>query len=73
MIRLSYRSSKTEVHESKIRARGLFATADNRKAEMVAVKRGHVADRKMLRENVRSPSMTDADDYLVECNCAAVN
>jgi hypothetical protein len=51
----------------------LFATADNRKAEMVAVKRGYIADRKMLRENVRSPSMTDADDCLVECNCGAVN
>ena len=52
MVRLSYLSSKTEVRESKIHGRGLFARADIAKDEIVAVKGGHVIDRKTLRENI---------------------
>jgi SET domain-containing protein len=53
MIPLSYRSAKTEVRESKIHGRGLFATADIAKDEIVAVKGGHIVDRKALREQIR--------------------
>src|SRR5712664_2844390 len=52
MIRLSYLSPKTEIRESKIHGRGLFATADIAKDEIVAVKGGHIVDRKTLREKV---------------------
>src|SRR5881628_336072 len=52
MIRLSYRSPKTEVRKSKIHGRGLFATADISKDEIVAVKGGHIVDRKTLREKI---------------------
>jgi len=52
MMRLSYRSPKTEVRESKIHGRGLFATADFSKDETVAVKGGHILDRKTLREKI---------------------
>src|SRR6267378_4404959 len=52
MIPLSYRSPKTEVHESKIHGRGLFAVTDIAKNEIVAVKGGHVVDRKTLREKI---------------------
>ena len=53
MIPLSYRSPKTEVRESKIHGRGLFATANIAKDEIVAVKGGHIVDRKALREQIR--------------------
>ncbi len=52
VIRLSYLSPKTEVRESKIHGRGLFATADIAKDEIVAVKGGHIVDREMLREKI---------------------
>ena len=52
MIRLSYRSLKTKVRESKIHGRGLFAMADIAKDEIVAVKGGHIVDRKTLREKI---------------------
>ena len=52
MIPLSYRSPKTEVHESKIHGRGLFAITDIAKNEIVAVKGGHVIDRNTLREKI---------------------
>jgi hypothetical protein len=51
-MRLSYLSSKTEVRESKIHGRGLFATADIAKDEIVAVKGGHIISREQLREKV---------------------
>jgi len=50
MMRVSYLSPKTEVRESKIHGRGLFATADIAKDEIVAVKGGRIVDRKTLRE-----------------------
>ena len=52
MVRLSYRSPKTEVRESKIHGRGLFATADIDKDEIVAVKGGHIVTREFLRREI---------------------
>ncbi|HWY51162.1 MAG TPA: SET domain-containing protein-lysine N-methyltransferase [Chthoniobacterales bacterium] len=52
MIQLSYRSPKTEVRESKIHGRGLFAKADIAKGEIVAVKGGHIVDRETLRREI---------------------
>jgi len=49
---LSYHSPKTEVRESKIHGRGLFATANIGRDEIVAVKGGHIVDRKILREEI---------------------
>ena len=49
---LSYLSAKTEVRESKIHGRGLFAIADIAKNEIVAVKGGHIVDGKTLREKI---------------------
>src|SRR6266496_6809001 len=49
---LSYLSAKTEVRESKIHGRGLFAIADIAKNEIVAIKGGHIVDRKTLREKI---------------------
>jgi SET domain-containing protein len=50
MMQLSYRSPKTQVWESKIHGRGLFATTDIAKNEIVAVKGGHIIVREELRE-----------------------
>lgn len=52
MIRLSYLSPKTEVRESKIHGRGLFATAEIAKDEVVAVKGGRIVDRETLRREI---------------------
>jgi len=52
MMPLSYLSLKTEVRESKIHGRGLFATADIAKDEIVAVKGGHIVDRETLRGEI---------------------
>src|SRR5205823_11022860 len=49
---LSYLSPKTEVRESKMHGRGLFAIADIAKNEIVAIKGGHIVDRKSLREKI---------------------
>jgi SET domain-containing protein len=134
MIQFSYRSPKTEVCQSKIHGRGLFANADIAKGEIVVVKGGHIVDRETLRREITprlgpveiqigddlfiAPvtdeerelsmlytnhscdpniglsgeitfvamrdisageelthdwAMTDDDDYLVECNCGALN
>ena len=50
MNRLSYLSPKTEVRESSIHGRGLFATAPIAQGEVVAVKGGHIINREQLRE-----------------------
>ena len=47
---LSYRSSKSEVRESPIHGRGIFATAPIDKGEVVLVKGGHIVTREQLRE-----------------------
>lgn len=52
MIPLSYRSPKTTVRESQIHGRGLFATADIAKGEVVAVKGGRIVDRETLRREI---------------------
>src|SRR5712692_7630464 len=52
MMRLSYLSPKTEVRESKIHGRGLFATAKIDKDEVVAIKGGHIVDRETLRREI---------------------
>ena len=52
MMPLSYRSPKTEVRESPIHGRGLFATAKIDKDEIVAVKGGHIVNREQLREKI---------------------
>jgi SET domain-containing protein len=52
MLPLSYRSPKTEICESKIHGRGLFATADITKDEVVAVKGGHIISSDTLREKI---------------------
>jgi SET domain-containing protein len=52
MFPLSYRSPKTEVRQSKIHGRGLFATADIDEGEVVAVKGGHIISREQLRRDV---------------------
>jgi uncharacterized protein len=45
---LSWRSPKTEVRQSSIHGRGLFATADIKKDEIVMVKGGHIVNRGQL-------------------------
>jgi SET domain-containing protein len=67
MMRLSYRSPKTEIRESKIHGNGLFATTDIAKDEIVAVKGGHIVDRKILRERITpqlGPAEIQIDDDL---------
>ena len=67
MVPLSYRSPKTEVRESKIHGRGLFATADIAKDEIVAVKGGHIVDGKYLRQRITpvlGPAEIQIDDDL---------
>jgi uncharacterized protein len=66
MIPLSYRSPKTEVHESKIHGRGLFAIADVAQNEIVAIKGGHIVDRKTLRDKITpvvGPAEIQIDDH----------
>jgi uncharacterized protein len=67
MVPLSYLSSKTAVRKSKIHGRGLFATADIAKDEIVAVKGGHIVDGKTLRERITpvlGPVEIQIDDNL---------
>jgi SET domain-containing protein len=49
---VSYRSPKTQVRQSQIHGRGLFATADIAKDEVVLVKGGHIVDRATLRSDI---------------------
>ena len=44
----SYRSPKTRIRRSPIHGRGLFATRPMRKGEIVAIKGGHILDRRTL-------------------------
>jgi len=52
MLALSYRSPKTEVRESPIHGRGLFAKEKIDQGEVVLVKGGHIVDRETLRREV---------------------
>jgi hypothetical protein len=49
-MNLSYLSPKAAVRESRIHGRGLFATEAFARDEIVAVKGGHIFDRRKLRE-----------------------
>jgi uncharacterized protein len=67
MTPFSYRSRKTEVRQSKIHGRGLFARADIAKGEIVAVKGGHIVDRETLRREITprlGPVEIQIDDHL---------
>jgi SET domain-containing protein len=66
MLPLSYRSLKTQVRESKIHGRGLFAITDMAKNEIVAVKGGHIISREELREITPrlGPVEIQIDDHL---------
>ena len=64
---ISYLSPKTEVRESKIHGRGLFAIAGITEHEIVAVKGGHIVNRKRLRDEITSmlgPVEIQIDDDL---------
>jgi len=50
VLPISYRSPKTEIRESKIHGRGLFAAANIGKDEIVAVKGGHIVTREQVQE-----------------------
>ena len=67
MVPLSYRSPKTEVRDSPIHGRGLFATAPIAKDEIVAVKGGYIVDGKILRKEIATslgPVELQIDDDL---------
>ena len=67
MLPLSYRSPKTEVRESKIHGRGLFAVADIAKDEVVVVKGGHIVSGQTVRERITpelGPAEIQIDDDL---------
>jgi hypothetical protein len=67
MTPLSYRSPKTEVRESPIHGRGLFAAADIAKDEIVVVKGGHIVNGKRLKEEITpvlGPVEIQIDDAL---------
>ena len=64
---LSYRSPKTEVRESPIHGRGLFATTKIDKDEIVAVKGGHIVNREQLKKEIApvlGPVEIQIDDNL---------
>lgn len=64
----SYRSPKTRLRASPIHGRGLFAARAIRRGEIVAVKGGHILDRRAL---ARSPARAEAsyiqidDDFYI--------
>jgi SET domain-containing protein len=67
MFSLSYRSPKTEVRNSAIHGRGLFANANIAKDEVVVVKGGHIVDRETLRRDITpklGPVEIQIDDHL---------
>jgi uncharacterized protein len=67
MLPLSYRSSKTEVRQSPIHGRGLFATDKITKDEVVMVKGGHIVDGTTLRKQITpmlGPVEIQIDDNL---------
>ena len=64
MTPASYLSPKTEVRESSIQGRGLFAIADIAKDEIVAAKGGHIVTRDQLRE--LTPRLGPAEVQIAE-------
>ena len=69
MAPLSFLSPKTTVRESAIHGRGLFATADIAKDEIVAVKGGHIISRATLLalQPLVGPAEIQIDDDLFIC------
>ncbi len=51
-ISLSWRSPKTEVRQSPIHGKGLFATVEIEKEEIVTIKGGHIVTRAILEREV---------------------
>ena len=70
MFPLSYRSPKTEVRESPIHGRGLFATAAIAKGEVVLIKGGHIVDRETMRREV-APKLGPVEIQIDENFCIA--
>jgi uncharacterized protein len=69
VLPLSYRSLKTEVRESPIHGRGLFAKEKIDKGEVVLVKGGHILNRETLKSEV-TPSLGSVeiqigDDFFI--------
>ncbi len=65
---LSFLSPKTVVRESRIQGRGLFAAADIRRGEIVAVKGGSIITRDVLRElrpRLGAAEIQIADDLFI--------
>jgi SET domain-containing protein len=52
MLPLSYRSPKTEVRDSTIHGRGVFAAAPIEKGEVVLVKGGYIVSRQQLHDQI---------------------
>jgi SET domain-containing protein len=59
----SYRSPKPRIRPSPIHGRGLFAARPIRRGEVVAVKGGHILDRRAL---ARSPAHAEASHIQIE-------
>ena len=64
MTDLTYRSSRTEVRESSIHGRGLFARVGIARGEIVAVKGGHVLTRQQWK--ALEPGLGSAEIQLTE-------
>ncbi|PYN45370.1 MAG: hypothetical protein DMD95_08460 [Candidatus Rokuibacteriota bacterium] len=70
----SYLSPKTQVGESRIEGKGLFARRRIRKDEVVAIKGGHVYDARMLakvKERVAVSYVQIADGFFIGALSAA--
>ena len=68
MTNLSYRSPKTEVRESPIQGKGLFAVQSIAAGEIVAVKGGHILTRQewsTLEPKLGSAEVQIADDLFI--------
>ncbi len=68
MHALSYRSPKTEVRESPIHGRGLFAVAPIARDEIVAIKGGHIITRALLDQlqpQLGAAEIQIADDLFI--------
>ena len=68
MLPLSYRSPKTEVRQSPIHGRGLFASANIAKNEVVVVKGGHIiigAQKETVNEQLGPVEIQIGDDFFI--------
>lgn len=70
----SYRSPKTVIRRSPIEGRGLFARRAIREGEIVAIKGGHILDRRALervRGRIAHSYIQIADDFFIGAATAA--